>query len=150
MKTSILLLVSGLFILSSCYKENRLAEKLPGTWEISELQWANGSFVDLSADRHKIEFFGCDMAYTATCKGVYHLDYEDSLKTDLLDTFRYDIKNEELAVTNVKTTLSSNQFVIRFLRQRFQIEDLEGDNLYLKRIKTFKDSTEGFLKATKL
>jgi hypothetical protein len=144
------LFVIGLLLLSSCYKENRLADKLAGTWQINELQWANGSFVDVGADKHKIEFFGCEMAYTSTCEGVYQLDYADTLKKDLLDTFQFDIKDEELAVTSVKTTLSSNQYVVRFLRQRFQIEDLDDNNLYLKRIKTFKDSTDGFLKATKL
>ncbi|MCB0819043.1 MAG: hypothetical protein KDC13_00355 [Bacteroidetes bacterium] len=150
MKKLSILIFSVSFLLSSCYKENKLAEKLAGTWKIEESQWANGSDVDLSADQHKIEFFDCEMAYTATCRGVYHLDYSDTLKTDLLDTFQFDIKKDELAVTSVKTTLSSNQFVIRFLRQRFSIEDLGDNNLYLKRIRTFKDSTDGFLKATKL
>jgi hypothetical protein len=150
MKGFIILFMSFLLLFGSCYKENKLADKLSGNWQINELQWANGSLVDIGQDKHKIEFFACEMAYTATCEGVYHLDYADSLKKDLLDTFQFDIKDEELAVTSVKTTLSANQYVVKFLRQRFQIDDLDDNNLYLKRIKTFKDSTGGFLKATKL
>lgn len=134
----------------SCNKEQRAADKLMGTWQINELQWANGKPVEINGDDHRIEFMTCDQAYTATCNGVYFLDYADTSKIDLNDTIQFDIKNDELVVTNVKKTLSSNNFVVQFLRQRFTIEQLEKNNLNLSRIPTFKDSTLGFLKATKL
>jgi hypothetical protein len=136
-------------IFSSCYKEQKLADQLDGTWNIIELQWANNSIIDIGDDKHSIEFFPCEKAYTATCGGVYTLDYEDTSLVDLRDTFEFDIKEEELAVTNVKLTNNQNQYVIRFLRQRFQIEQLDENTLQLDRIRTFADSTAGFLKATK-
>jgi hypothetical protein len=144
--------VIGLLTLcfSACHKEQKSADKLVGTWQINELQWANGQLVDNSSNIHKIEFFSCDNAYTATCGGVYFLDYADSALVDLNDTLQFDIKNDELAVTNVKKTLSSNNFVVRFMRQRFTIDQLEKSELTLTRIPTFKDSTLGYLKATKL
>jgi hypothetical protein len=138
------------FAFLSCNKEQRAADKLMGTWQINELQWANGKPVEINDDVHRIEFMTCDQAYTATCNGVYFLDYADSSKTDLKDTIKFDIKNDEFVVTNVKKTLSSNNFVVQFMRQRFTIEQLEKNNLNLTRIPTFKDSTLGFLKATKL
>lgn len=151
MKLYILLtILSACLLVTSCNKEQKAADKLLGTWSISELQWANGKSVAIDNDVHKIEFMSCDQAYTATCKGVYFLDYADSAKTDLKDTIQFDIKNDELVVTSVQKTLSSNNFVVQFLRQRFTIEELEKNNLNLSRIPTFKDSTLGFLKATKL
>jgi hypothetical protein len=144
--------VIGLLVIcfSACHKEQKSADKLIGTWQINELQWANGQAVQINDDIHKIEFFSCDQAYTATCGGVYFLDYSDSTQVDLKDTIQFDIKNDELAVTNVKKTLSSNNFVVRFMRQRFTLDQLDKSELTLTRIPTFKDSTLGYLKATKL
>lgn len=141
--------ILSILLLTSCYKEQKLADKLEGAWNITELEWANGASVEIGNDIHQIEFFNCEQAYTATCQGVYHLDYADSGKIDLRDTFRFDIKNEELAVTNVKVTTGTNQFVVRFLRQRFNINQLDENMLQLNRVETFRDSTQGFLKATK-
>jgi hypothetical protein len=149
MKTKLLFIIA-LFSLGACHKEQRLADDLSGTWSITELQWANGKPVAINDDVHKIEFFSCENAYTATCNGVYFLDYADTLKVDLKDTFQFDIKEDELAVTAVRTTISSNQYVVRFLRQRFTIEKHKGSELQITRIPTFKDSTLGFLKASKL
>lgn len=150
MKLQILLTLLSVccFAFLSCNKEQRAADKLIGTWQINELQWANGKPVEINDDVHRIEFMTCDQAYTATCNGVYFLDYANS-PNDLKDTIKFDIKNDEFVVTNVKT-LSSNNFVVQFMRQRFTIEQLEKNNLILTRIPTFKDSTLGFLKATKL
>jgi hypothetical protein len=141
--------ILSILLFTGCYKEQKLADKLAGTWNITDLEWANGASVEIGADLHQIEFFNCEQAYTATCKGVYHLDYADSSKTDLRDTFRFDIKNEELAVTNVKATTGTNLFVVRFLRQRFNINQLDENMLQLDRVETFRDSTQGFLRATK-
>jgi len=150
MKLQILLTLLSVccFAFLSCNKEQRAADKLIGTWQINELQWANGKPVEINDDVHRIEFMTCDQAYTATCNGVYFLDYANS-PNDLKDTIKFDIKNDEFVVTNVKKTLSSNNFVVH-MRQRFTIEQLEKNNLILTRIPTFKDSTLGFLKATKL
>lgn len=142
-------LLLGILLFSGCYKEQKLADKLTGTWNITDLQWANGSNVEIEDDIHQIEFFDCEKAYTATCEGVYFVDYFDTSKIDLRDTFRFDIKNEELAVTNVQATTGANLFVVRFLRQRFSINQLDENILQLNRIETFRDSTQGFLKATK-
>ncbi|MEX1187623.1 MAG: hypothetical protein WED33_00085 [Bacteroidia bacterium] len=150
MKKLTILYLFGVLILSGCYKEQRLADDLKGNWEITDLEWANGAVTEIGNDKHKIEFFDCEKAYTSTCGGVYFLDYADTTRTDLRDTFQYDIKDDELAVTNVKVTTGTNQFIIRFLRQRFNINQLDENVLQLNRIKTFSDSTQGFLRATKL
>lgn len=139
-----------LCLLSACHKEQKSADLLQGTWNVNELQWANGAMVEKGSDVHKLEFLPCEQAYTATCTGVYHLEYADTLKKDLLDTFRFEIKEDEIAISNVKLTQSSNTFVSRFFKQRFTIETLSKDGLKFKRIYNAADSTAGYIAATKL
>lgn len=147
-KLAIITLLSIGFI--SCSKEQNAADQLnSGVWKINQLKWANGKEVETTNDIHKMEFFPCTDAYTATCKGVYTLDYSDSTKTDLRDTFEFDIKAEELSFTAVKNSVGSNTFVTKILRQRYEIEQLNDSELALKRFRTFADSTEGYIRAQK-
>lgn len=147
-KLAIIALLSIGFI--SCSKEQNAADQLnSGVWKISQLKWANGKEVETQNDIHKMEFFPCTDAYTATCKGVYTLDYSDSSKADLRDTFEFDIKADELSITAVKNSIGSNTFVTKILRQRYEIEQLTDSELALKRFRTFADSTEGYIRALK-
>ncbi len=134
----------------SCSKEQNAADQLnAGIWKISLLKWANGKEVETTNDIHKMEFFPCTDAYTATCKGVYTLDYADTARIDLRDTFQFDIKGSELSITAVKSSVASNTFVNKILRQRYEIEQLTDSELALKRFRTFADSTEGYIRAQK-
>jgi len=136
--------------LVSCSKEQNAADQLnSGIWKINLLKWANGKEVETTNDIHKMEFFPCTNAYTATCKGVYTLDYADTTRTDLQDTFQFDIKADELSFTAVKSSVGSNTFVTKILRQRYEIEQLTDSELALKRFRTFADSTEGYIRAQK-
>lgn len=147
-KLAIIALLSIGFI--SCSKEQNAADQLnSGVWKINQLKWANGKEVETTNDIHQMEFFTCSDAYTATCKGVYTLDYADSTKTDLRDTFEFDIKSDELSFTAVKNSVGSNTFVTKILRQRYEIEQLTDSELALKRFRTFADSTEGYIRAQK-
>jgi len=147
-KLAIIALLSVGFI--SCSKEQNAADQLnTGIWKITQLKWANGNEVDVNNNVHKMEFFPCTDAYTATCKGVYTLDYSDTTKTDLRDTFEFDIKADELAITAVKNSVGSNTFVTKILRQRYAIEQLTDSELAFKRFRTFADSTEGYIRAQK-
>jgi hypothetical protein len=147
-KLAIIALLSVGFI--SCSKEQNAADQLnTGVWKITQLKWANGNEVEVTNNVHKMEFFPCTDAYTATCKGVYSLDYADTTKTDLRDTFEFDIKADELSITAVKNSVGSNTFVTKILRQRYDIEQLTDSELALKRFRTFADSTEGYIRAQK-
>ena len=147
-KLAIIVLLSVGLI--SCSKEQNAADQLnTGIWKITQLKWANGNEVEVTNNVHKMEFFPCTDAYTATCKGVYTLDYADTTKTDLRDTFEFDIKADELAITAVKNSVGSNTFVTKILRQRYAIEQLTDSELALKRFRTFADSTEGYIRAQK-
>jgi hypothetical protein len=147
-KLAIIVLLSVGLI--SCSKEQNAADQLnTGIWKITQLKWANGNEVEVTNNVHKMEFFPCTDAYTATCKGVYTLDYADTTKTDLRDTFEFDIKADELSITAVKNSVGSNTFVTKILRQRYDIEQLTDSELALKRFRTFADSTEGYIRAQK-
>ncbi len=138
-----------LLLLSACSKEQKTSNELTGKWQISSLTWANGNTVDVTNDKHSLEFFSCNKAYTTSCSGVYFLDYEDTLQKDLNDTFKFEIKNKEISISSVKNSDPSNSFVTKILRQRYIIEKLDDKLLDLKRFKTFADSTDGRILANK-
>jgi hypothetical protein len=145
----IILFFSILFFLSACSKEQRTSDKLVGKWQISSLKWANGNTIDVTNDKHSIEFFDCEQAYTATCKGVYFLNYADTLKKDLNDTFKFEIKNDEISISSVKNSSPGNTFVTKILRQRYIFENKIENSFELKRFRTFADSSNGIINATK-
>ena len=138
-----------LCLLSSCSKEQRISRKLEGKWQISSLKWANGNSGDVINDKHTLEFIPCEQAYTASCSGVYFLDYADTLKKDLTDTFRFELKNEEISISSVKNSIPGNTFVTKILRQRYIFESRNNTSFELKRFRTFADSSGGILNATK-
>jgi hypothetical protein len=147
MKTNLLYLVLLflVFTLSACYKENQIAGQLEGNWEISELLWANANNVIGSDEKHSILFFPCEKAYTATCSGEYLIDFTDTVKTDLKATFKFDLKDDEMAIHTV-----SNTYIRRFIAQRFTLKNYKNGSLELSRIDFRKDSTQAILKAKKI
>lgn len=130
--------------LSSCYKENNIAGQLEGNWTITEMLWAKGNSVITSGDTHIISFSPCEKAYTATCSGNYTLDYAADSIPDINATFKFDLKDDEIAIHTVGNVLVRN-----FLGQRFTLENYKDGQLSLKRIDFRTDSTQAILKATK-
>jgi hypothetical protein len=148
MKNTILFL--AIFIaFSSCQKDQRIADKLVGKWQISSLKWANGNTIDVTNDKHSIEFLPCDQAYTASCSGIYSLDYSDTLKKDLNDTFKFELRENEISISSVKNSTPGNTFVTKILRQRYIFENRSDNDIELKRFRTFADSSNGIINATK-
>ena len=145
----VILIFSITFLLFACQKEQRTADKLVGKWQISTLKWANDSAVDVTNNKHVLEFLDCDQAYTASCSGVYFLDYADTLKKDLNDTFKFELKNDEISISSVKSSSPSNTFVTKILRQRYIFENINENSFELKRFRTFADSSNGIINATK-
>lgn len=77
--------------------------KLEGIWTVSEHNSGGVVHSDFSARKISFQFFDCEDAYTATCRGIYMLDFpakttdlKDSI--DVSDTIRWDIKGDELAI----------------------------------------------------
>jgi hypothetical protein len=134
----------GILILSSCSKkEQELSDQIKGKWTISEIRFNSDSlFNDFSKSKHTIEFFGGKRAYTSTFLGVYNIDYLDENIKDIVDTFIYDIKSDQLAITTTTTTTVRN-----LIRYRYKIETINGSELFLN--KTPLDTTTAYLKAIK-
>ena len=80
-------------------------------------------------------------------KGVYRIDYIDVNKLPVVDTFEYQLKNDEIDITKVQNKkvngVFSNTFV--YLRKRFKIEGYKTNSIKFSRT----DSTELYIKATK-
>ena len=110
MKNSLLFFLI-LFLFIACNKEQRTADKLVGKWQISTLKWANDSAVDVTNDKHILEFLNCDQAYTASCSGVYFLDYADTLKKDLNDTFKFELTLPCFFIRSCQSETDKFQFV---------------------------------------
>jgi hypothetical protein len=144
---SIMFFLTVLASFYACKKENKINKNMVGTWEITEMKNKNTTITDFSAGRRTMQFFKYKNAYTSTMKGIYRVDYADVNKLSIIDTFEYQLKNEELDITKVKNNkvngVFNNTFV--FLRRRFKIEGYNSSNIKLTRI----DSTDLYIKATK-
>lgn len=138
----ILSFVLVLIIFQNCKKkEDRILKKLVGTWTITEYNRAGGRIKsDFSSDPATIEFFSHKRAYTSTMKAIYRIDYADPAKTDMVDTFKFELKNNELNISYVQKGTNTG-----FLKKRFKLEEYKNDKLTLVRI----DSTDLYIKATK-
>lgn len=148
MKT-IIFLISFLLIVifSSCKKENMINKKMEGTWTLSEMKLKSGTVSDFSSEKRTLQFFKYKNAYTRTMKGVYRVDYLNSSKLPIIDTFEYQLKANELDITKIKNSYVngsfSNSYV--FLRRRFSLDEYKKNTLMLVR----KDTTDLYIKATK-
>ncbi len=152
MKKSIIIIgcLSALFIFHNCKKENSINKKIAGTWEIIEYNRANSYLKnDFSNDRSTLEFFKEKKAYTKSLQGFFKIDYSDITKKDFVDTFKYELKNNDFFISSTNKYIRNNNIVpieMSFLvRKRFRIEEYKKDKLKLVRI----DSTDLYIKATK-
>lgn len=129
------------FSFYSCKKENRVSKELKGNWTFTEYKRNNGVIVtDFSTDKMTFEFQKYKKAYTQTMKGIYRIDYSDATKTDIVDTFRYELKQEELTISKVQKSANNS-----FLKRRFKIAAWKDNELLLERI----DSVGCYIKAVK-
>lgn len=148
MKT-IIFLISFLLIVifSSCKKENMINKKMEGTWTLSEIKLKTRTVSDFSSEKRTLQFFKYKNAYTRTMKGIYRVDYLNSSKLPIIDTFEYQLKANELDITKVKNSYVngsfSNSYV--FLKRRFSLDEYKKNTLMLVR----KDTTDLYIKATK-
>lgn len=134
-------------IFSSCKKENMINKQMEGTWTFSEIKLKSGTVSDFSSEKRTLQFFKYKNAYTRTMKGIYRVDYLNSSKLPIIDTFEYQLKANELDITKIKNSYVngafSNSYV--FLRRRFSLEEYKKNTLRLVR----KDTTDLYIKATK-
>lgn len=146
-KNSILIFIITLVSFFGCKKENQINKALEGKWTILELNNKNGVINDYNAGVRSLQFFKYKKAYSRTMKGIYRFDYTDVNKLPIVDTFEYQLKNNEFDITKVVNKIVNgnynNTFV--FFKRRFKIEGYKSNNLTLTRI----DSTDLYIKATK-
>lgn len=137
----IILLFIVISVFTSCKKENKIHKNLVGTWNFTEITRAGGySKTDFSDAKTTFEFIKYDKAYTATMKAIYKVDYTDPSKTDMIDTFKYQMKGDELDIIAIQKSIN-----IKFLRNRFTVKEYKNNKLHLSRI----DSTDLYIIATK-
>lgn len=137
----ILLILLVIVTLYNCKKENRISKELKGSWTFTEYKRNNGIVVnDFSANKMTFEFSKYKKAYTQTMKGIYRIDYADATKTDIVDTFRYELKQDELTISKVQKSSNSS-----FLKRRFKIATWKDNELLLERT----DSVGCYIKAVK-
>lgn len=141
-KTKILILLSlSTLFLFQCKKEDKVLKKLVGKWNFIEFNRAGGRVKsDFSSDPASFEFISYKRAYTSTMRAIYRINYSDPLKTDMIDTFRFELKGNEFNISFVQKTSNSS-----FLKKRFKIEEYKNNKLKLVRV----DSTDLYIKATK-
>lgn len=137
------LILAGLFS-QACKKENKVNKELVGTWTISEYKRAGKDPVtDFSSATQTIEFIRYKKAYTQTMKAVYKMDYTDPAKTDLIDTFRYELKGTELNVSKLQKIGSVTIPYSGLLKRRFNLFDWKkSDELMMIRA----DSADLYIK----
>lgn len=145
--SSIFLVLLSALVIISCKKENRINKKLEGTWTFSELKLRSGIITDFSTEKRSLQFFKYKNAYTRTMEGIYRVEYSDPNKQPIIDTFEYQLKNNELDITKIQNNkvngVFSNSYVI--LKRRFSIEEYKSNTLRIVR----KDTTDLYIKATK-
>ena len=132
-------------IFFNCKKENRINKNMVGTWTFVEYQSKSALMNDFSSEKWTFEFFKEKKAYTKTLRGVYKIDYVDPNRQDFVDTFKYELKKDELDISNVQHNNPVPKEIKFLFSKRFKIEEYKNDKLKLVRI----DSTDLYIKATK-
>ena len=138
----IVILFFGVFVMHSCKKkEDRILDKIKGTWTVTEYNRKSTGMVNsFPSSINTFEFIHYKNAYTRSLRGVYKVDYFDSSIPNVIDTFQYELKKEELSITKVQKSIN-----VQFLRQRFKLDEYKNNNLKMSRI----DTTDYYIKATK-
>lgn len=152
MKRNKFIILNALTILFvfSCKKESKINKSIAGAWNIVEYNRANGYLKnDFNNDKNTLTFFKEKKAYTKSLQGILKIDYSDVNKVDFVDTFKYELNNNEFFISSTNRYKRNNNVSpveIRFLfKKRFKIEEYKDNKLKLVRI----DSTDLYIKATK-
>jgi hypothetical protein len=147
-KYIILFFICTSFVFQNCKKEDKILKNLVGTWSFNEFKRPNGYTKTDFTDVYSMQFFSHKKAYTATMKGIFKVDYADPTKTDLIDTFQFQLKRDVIDITSVQNKKVNNAFpniTPTLLKRRFKIEGHKTSSIKLTRI----DSTDLYIKATK-
>jgi hypothetical protein len=124
-----------MFGLVSCEKSQIYADKLKGTWKITEIS-GDPTVISPEAVNQFLIFLPCNDAYTATCKVNYI--YEDLL-SNTNDTSRLDFTLKDDYIHFINASIPSfsgiGNFNKVFKQQRFLIKELTNENLQLERVK---------------
>ena len=137
-----------LFVFQNCKKEDQILKKLVGIWNFKEIKRAGDYTKTDFTDVYSMQFFSHKKAYTATMKGVFRIDYADPSRTDLVDTFQFQLKKDIIDITTVQNKRINNVYpniTPTLLKRRFKIEGYKTSNIKLTRV----DSTDLYIKATK-
>lgn len=123
-------------LITSCAKEQGIADQLKGKWKIESIISPDSKTVFPSDTiLQYFEFEQCDNAYTASCLGIYRVNFPTK---ELVDTFRYELKDDQFSVSSVKNkTIQNDNFKSGrvFLNKRFTFT-LSNNSFDLKRIDT--------------
>jgi hypothetical protein len=123
-------------MITSCAKEQRIADQLKGKWKIESISSPDPKTIQPNDTiiQHFV-FEKCENAYTASCLGIYLVNYPTK---ELIDTFRYELKDDQFSVSSVKNkTIQNENFKSGrvFLNKRFTFT-LSNDVFELKRVDT--------------
>jgi len=128
-KNSAVLAISTILFWASCAKEQETADALVGSWEITEVQLNDSTFLTLPQLPYMLEIPTCEEAYTATCRAYLNYPLNDTsdvyAKTDSL---KFDIRDKEITFTDAQT-----ESKFSFLLHRFEYKDPQGSELTLKK-----------------
>ncbi|MCX7649632.1 MAG: hypothetical protein N2050_03630 [Flavobacteriales bacterium] len=107
-------------MLFSCAKENATVRSLEGTWEWESISEAPSAHIGVNdSTRHFFKFLPCKKAYTASCRCVYTIEKNWNLYSAPSDTFIYDLKRDELSITQfLSTTTAPNSNTNGILKDR--------------------------------
>jgi hypothetical protein len=98
-------LFAAVVLLSSCHKEDRLVQNLEGRWRWTGIEDAPAMHISVNdSTQHFFHFLPCRKAYTASCRCVYTIEKNWLVPAAPSDTFIYDIKDHEMAITQFLTT----------------------------------------------
>ncbi len=137
-----------LLAFQNCKKEDQILKKLIGTWNFKEIKRAGDYTKTDFTDAYSLQFFSHKRAYTSTMKGVFRVDYADITKTDLVDTFQFQLKKDVIEITYVQNKKINKVYpniTPSLLKRRFKIEGYKTSNIKFTRV----DSTDLYIKATK-
>ena len=142
MKRIILILIT--ISTFACRKEVQVSESLNGTWKVNTIQYNTDSlYKNFDKETHTINFPEKNkLAYTASMKGIYKIDFIDTLKKDISDTFTFELKAKELNISATQTATVRN-----LIRKRWILESYKDNDLFLNR--STIDTLEGQIKATR-
>lgn len=134
--TAISGVIALILLLASCYKEDRMIGELEGRWQWAGLQDVPVNHIGLNdSTRHFFLFLPCKKAYTASCRCVYTMEKNWTNATMPSDTFIYDVKGNEMSVTQfLSTQTAPNSNTNGILKDRRFTIFLKGKTLELRNV----------------